>query len=146
DKAFNFYGILLLPTLMGGVLMYFGLGLRAEYLAIAMLMLLIGLVNVYFFKQKQLTRDKHLRLLIDERFIQILNSQRVYLHQPIKELIVVHRHVQQYPTLEIREQNLASVCISLYQTDKSAPLEKQLRQPDYWIKSRTDWNRLCRLM
>ncbi|MEM9921337.1 MAG: hypothetical protein AAF990_24770 [Bacteroidota bacterium] len=146
NKAFNFYGILVIPTLLGAILMYHGLGLRAEYLLIAVLMLSIGLANLYFFNEKQRVRDQHLRLLVDGSFIQILSSEKVYLHRQIEELVIVHRYVQQYPTLEIGEGDLASIYISLCQVDKSVPLEKQLRQPDYWIESKTDWHRLCQLM
>lgn len=146
EQALNFYGILVLPALLGSTLLYHHLGLRAAYLLIALVLLFLVLVNLYFFNERKLARNKQLRLLIDGQFLQILNSQKVYLHQRIHDLVIVYRYVGQYPTLDISGADFPSLYISYYRPSKSVAADSQLRQPDYWIKKKRLWEQLCRLM
>ncbi|MEM9823774.1 MAG: hypothetical protein AAF985_22005 [Bacteroidota bacterium] len=145
-KAFHFYGVLILPEILGGMILYHGFRLEGASLLIALLILFLVLINIYFYQTKKLIQDHRLRLIINGQTIQILNSQQLFLQQNLGNLDIHFRYTQGYPTLEITAPDIQSLYISYYKANKSIQSNHQLRQPDYWIKKAKAWQQLCRLL
>ena len=139
ERAFNLYGILLMPALLGGVLMYNVFELRQEYFMVSFLLMAVILLNLYFFYERIIHTSNTIKLILLDNNIQIMDHNQSYFQEHIDNLeidiILCGRNL--IPALCIKSKDNEKMIIGLknIKIDHTIETQNQLCQPDYWLHS-----------
>jgi hypothetical protein len=150
EKAFNLYGILIIPALLGGVLMYNIFQLRDEYWFIAYALLMICLMNLYFFNQRKMKKNDILKLVITGNYIQCLDNDKIYFQGNLEDLqsevILCGKSLQ--PAIKVHHPDAYGLVIGLKHKSSEFQITQQheLCQPDYWLRHSTQSERFMALI
>lgn len=150
EKAFNLYGVLIIPTLLGGILMYDLFQLRDEYFVVSFLLMVVVLINLYFFYRTMTYGFNPIKMIIQEDYIQLLDKEQVYFQDDLKriniEIILCGRQLQ--PAIRLSGKNFQGVVIGLKDTKIDRPIEvkNKLCLPDYWMLNQNQSNQLMSLI
>lgn len=150
EKAFNLYGILLMPALLGGVLMYSVFELRQMYFTATFLLLVVVLANLYFYSERINYKTNTLKLILIQNVIQLIDNEQNYFRANIEELdihlILCGKKLQ--PALCIKSEHIERIVIGLRNIKMNSPItiKNPLCQPDVWLHNQQQANLLIDLI
>ncbi|MEO1259513.1 MAG: hypothetical protein AAFZ15_11980 [Bacteroidota bacterium] len=150
QEAFATYGILFLPMLLGGVVLFNLFKLTGFIFWASWAVLAIVLINIYVFYKRKAKHIQSLSILVEGSHIQITDSQKIYLHTNIQNLIITTLRCgkSRLPAIGINCKSFAGVIIGL---GKESIIHKvgedhPLCQPDYLLSSEKKWSELLELL
>ncbi|MEL6973125.1 MAG: hypothetical protein AAFZ63_19670 [Bacteroidota bacterium] len=144
--AFNFYGLFLLPFLLGGMILYNVFLLRDENFLLLLCLLLLVLINTYIFNKKKITRSNSVQLILTDSFLELLNDRGFYLQQTLQELEISWLPDRNPPALRIVGQDFPCLLISPPGSLHQLPPGPRIEQPtDYCLVCKGDWPLLIQL-
>ena len=113
ETTFSLYGILVVPALVGGILMYNVLELRDEYFVITITLLVAFLFNIYVFYQKMIYTKHSLKLIIMGENMQLMDNKHIYfyenMHQTNIEIIQCGKLL--IPAIKISSEGFRGIVI-----------------------------------
>lgn len=150
ENAFNLYGVLIIPILLGGILMYNVFQLRDEYFVIPFLLLVFFLGNLYIFSQRMMYKNYTLKLIINNDYIQILDREQIYFQGDLAHVsIEVIRYGKKLKSaIQLTNEDLGSIILGLKDTELNNIIytENKLCLPDYSISTKRQSNLLLSLL
>jgi len=150
EKAFSLYGILIIPSFLGIDLIYNVLRLREESLWITIIVLVMILINIYFFYQKRIIEKHRLKLLIYNGYIRIRDNQKIYFKEEFYQInikpILCGKKLQ--PALQLNSKSGERIIIGLkhIKLDVLEQSQNQLSQPDYWLSNQYQTQSLMKIL
>ena len=115
EKAFNLYGILIIPILLGGILMYDVFKLTDEYFMYAFMVMVLTILNIYFFYQRMIKRNHILKLIIFDDYLQIMNSKQIYFNEKINllDIEIIRCGIPLQSAIKISHEDFQDIIIGL---------------------------------
>ena len=146
EQAFSIYGILLLPKLIGGIILYYIFELRGIYFLIALALLFILMLNIYFYYKRILWKEHQLKLIVDSNYLRLMDNKNIYMSAHIKEIktrkIITGK--KNYPAISIKSEGFDEILIGLKKQQNTLDSEQStsICQPDYWLIKGEEWKTL----
>ena len=139
DKAFNLYGILIIPILLGSFLMYNIFGLRDKYFITSFLLMVFTLGNIYFFYHRLINKTSILKLIIHSNYMQIFDENQIYFQENIAQIKVEIMSCgnPERPAIRISHEEFSGIIIGWKNTgnNNNSNIRDKLTQPDYWLRN-----------
>lgn len=150
NKAFNLYGILIIPILLGSFLMYNIFELREKYFITSFLLMVFTLGNIYFFYHRLINKTSILKLIVYSNCIQIFDGNQICFQENIEQLeikmMICGNPVG--PAIRISNEDFQGIIIGWKNTENNnhINIKNKLIQPDYWLRNKEQSNTLMDIL